>query len=481
LAASFARMAATIERQAHEIDQLPARLDQFKRQSFQDPLTNLPNRALFLDRVTHGLARARRKGQTLSVLFIDLDRFKLINDSLGHSAGDQVLVETGRRLESCARAEDTVARLGGDEFGLLLEDVKDFAGATAVAERVAAALRDPFALGERQIPITASIGIALSREGLLGPEDLLRQSDLAMYRAKTGGGAHHEVFRGGMESPALKRLDLEIDLRRAVDRRELTLHYQPIVALDSGRVTGVEALIRWDHAPLGTLLPAEIIQVLEDIGLIVPVGQWVLREACREAALWQADRGPAPAVSVNLSVRQLHASSLVDDVAAALHQSGLKSERLKLEITESTAMADVPSIAGQLRTLTAMGIRLVIDDFGSGYAFLARLKHFPVEGLKIDRSLIRGIPNDPMDVAIVGALVGLTRGLKMTLTAEGVDTSQQALQLKALGCAEAQGYYFAPPLPADRVRTLLSMSRGGIANWASNESGPAAPAGSSAL
>ena len=468
LVTSFARMAATIEHQAQEINQLPLRLDQLTRQAFQDPLTSLPNRALFLDRLKHGLARAERHRRAVSVLFVDLDRFKLINDSLGHAAGDEFLVEVGRRLQACLREEDTIARLGGDEFGILIEEVTDLSGPIGVAERITEALGEPFTFAGREVVLTASIGIAMTGTNVVQAEELLRQADLAMYRAKAEGRARHEVFQGSIEAPALDRLDLEMDLRRALERRELRLYYQPVVALATGRVTEAEALIRWAHSQRGLILPAEFIHVLEDAGLMIPVGRWVLGEACRQAAAWQAELGDrAPIINVNLSPKQLQGSTLVDDVASALHDAGLKPDRLKLEVAESAAMADAPIILDRLHALKKIGIRLAIDDFGIGYSSLARLKHLPVDTVKIDRSLIRGLPNDPVDTAIVSGVVTLAHGLRMTVTAEGVESYDQVVQLQALGCGQAQGYYFAHPLPPDRLRVLLSMSCNGSSGWTS--------------
>jgi diguanylate cyclase (GGDEF)-like protein len=459
LVTSFASMTATIDRQAHEINEIPERLDQLTRLAFQDPLTGLPNRKLFLDRMGQGAARAKRQRKSVAVLFLDLDRFKRFNDGLGHSTGDQLLAEVGQRLNSCIREEETLARLGGDEFGIFLEDVTDLSAVTVVAERVAASLRQPFTVRGRDLVITASIGIAMSGAVPLHPDQLLRQADVAMYHAKREGGARYHVFRGSMEGPALKRLDVEIDLRRAVESGELTLHYQPIVALASGRVTGVEALLRWEHSRFGALLPAEIIHTLEETELIGRVGQWILREACRQVVDWQGKGVRGTIVSVNLCPRHLEASCLVDDVRSALREAGLKPSRLKLEITESAAMADVPGLAGRLQALRGMGVRLAIDDFGTGYSSMTRLKHFPVESLKIDRTLVRDLPRDRVNLSIVRALVQLARGLNLTLTAEGVESYEQVAQLSALGCDEAQGYYFAPALPPNRVRAFL-MSRG---------------------
>ena len=461
LMASFNRMIATIEQQSDEINQFPKRLEQLTRQAFRDPLTNLPNRALFMDRLTHGLTRAQRRHEHLAVLFLDLDRFKVVNDTLGHSVGDQLLVEVSRRLTSALRPGDTVARLGGDEFGILLEDVADAETAETVALRVEESLGKPYPFEGREVFVTASIGIALSSAKLGLPEEILRDADLAMYHAKAKGKARHEVFDGSMSAPALDRMDLEMDLRSAISRHEFRLHYQPILRLDTGKITEVEALIRWQHEKRGLLQPDEFIGLTEETGLIVPIGQWVLSEACKQARLWQVEYPTTPplVMSVNLSAKQFQNPKLVEEITQALDESGLAASCLKLEITESTVMQDAPVTLTKLNELKELGVRLAIDDFGTGYSSLGYLKRFPVDTLKIDRSFVKGLSPDGGDNAIVRAVVTVAKSLNMDVTAEGVETEGQLAELKALGCDRGQGFLFARPVTAERVAPLLASDQ----------------------
>ena len=463
LVSSFNRMMATIEQQAEEISQFPRRLEQLTKQAFRDSLTGLPNRALFMDRLSHGLTRARRRHEHLAVLFLDLDRFKVINDTLGHAVGDQLLVEVSNRLGSSLRPGDTVARLGGDEFGLLLEDVADGETAEAVALRIEAELAKPLHFEGREIFITASIGIALSSARLGMPEEILRDADLAMYHAKAKGNARHEIFDDSMSVPALDRMDLEMDLRSAISHHEFRLHYQPILRLDTGRITEVEALIRWQHAKRGLLQPDAFIGLTEETGLIVPIGQWVLKEACRQARVWQLEFPSIPplVMSVNLSAKQFQHPTLVQEISEALEESGLDAGSLKLEITESVVMQDAPATLAKLKELKDLGIRLAIDDFGTGYSSLGYLKRFPVDTLKIDRSFVKGLSKEGNDNAIVRAVVTVAKTLNMDVTAEGVETDQQRIELMALGCDRAQGFLFAKPADADHVGPLLAISKSG--------------------
>jgi diguanylate cyclase (GGDEF)-like protein len=471
LMSSFARMLATIEQQSQEINEFPRRLDQLIREAFRDALTGLPNRALFMDRLSHALTRAERGGANLAVLFLDLDRFKILNETLGHEVGDRLLLEVGHRITSCLRPEDTVARLGGDEFALLLEDTADLSGATAMAERVSAEIQRPFIVDGRDVLISASIGIALTGVGSMQPDEVLRNADLAMYQAKAEGRARYELYQPGLSISTRERLDLQSDLRTAGARQELTLRYQPVVTLATIRAVEVEALIRWDHRRRGALLPADFIALSEETGLIVPMGQWVLREACRQARAWQtAAAGAAPViVSVNLAASQFERDLLPEEIAAILRETGLPPGRLQLEISEAVLMRDDPRMLERLDALKTVGVRLAIDDFGTGYASLSYLKRLPVDCLKIDRSLIKGVAHDTEDTAIVRAVVTLAQSLGIVVTAEGVETAEQLYQLRALGCEQGQGYYFARPVAADRLPELLTSldadDRHGSPSW----------------
>ena len=471
LMSSFARMLATIEQQSQEINEFPRRLDQLIREAFRDALTGLPNRALFMDRLSHALTRAERGGVNLAVLFLDLDRFKILNETLGHEVGDRLLLEVGHRITSCLRPEDTVARLGGDEFALLLEDTADLSGATAMAERVSAEIQRPFIVDGRDVLISASIGIALTGVGSMQPDEVLRNADLAMYQAKAEGRARYELYQPGLSISTRERLDLQSDLRTAGARQELTLRYQPVVTLATIRAVEVEALIRWDHRRRGALLPADFIALSEETGLIVPMGQWVLREACRQARAWQtAAAGAAPViVSVNLAASQFERDLLPEEIAAILRETGLPPGRLQLEISEAVLMRDDPRMLERLDALKTVGVRLAIDDFGTGYASLSYLKRLPVDCLKIDRSLIKGVAHDTEDTAIVRAVVTLAQSLGIVVTAEGVETAEQLYQLRALGCEQGQGYYFARPVAADRLPELLTSldadDRHGSPSW----------------
>jgi diguanylate cyclase (GGDEF)-like protein len=471
LMSSFARMLATIEQQAEEINEFPRRLDQLIREAFRDSLTGLPNRALFMDRLTHALTRAERRGVNLAVVFLDLDRFKILNETLGHEVGDRLLVEVGHRIASCLRPEDTVARLGGDEFALLLEDTSDLTGATAVAEKVSAEIQRPFAVEGRDVLISASMGIALTAGGSMQPDEVLHNADLAMYQAKAEGRGRYELYQPGLSVSTRERLDLQSDLRTAGARQELSLRYQPVVALATGRAIEVEALIRWDHRRRGALLPADFMALSEETGLIVPMGQWVLREACRQARLWQAEwPGAAPLiVGVNLSASQFERDVLPAEISGILRETGLEPRRLQLEISEAVIMRDDPRTLDRLDALKAAGVRLAIDDFGTGYASLSYLKRLPVDCLKIDRSLIRGVGQDMEDTAIIRAVASLARSLGIVVTAEGVETAEQVSQLKMVGCDQGQGYYFARPVSADRLPELLGSlgadDRHGSPSW----------------
>ena len=432
---------------------------QLEYQAFHDPLTNLPNRVLFTDRLEHALASTGRRGASVAVLFIDLDGFKVINDSLGHKAGDQLLVSVARRLLSAVRPGDTVARLGGDEFTVLLEDVTGMAQALAVGSRIIGHLQVPILLEGHEVSITASIGIALSTSSLDQPDDLLRDADIALYEAKEKGKARCAVFDVSMNSRAWKRLELEIELRRAIDQREFTLHYQPVVDLQSGEVRELEALVRWEHPERGLVPPKDFIPLAEETGLIVPIGQWVLAEACRQMRTWQDEQheGIPQTVSVNLSARQLKEPTLVYDLRAILDNSGLDASHVKLEITESVALENTEATIATLLELKSLGVQLALDDFGTGYSSLVYLKRYPVDTLKLDRNFISGLGGNSEDTAIVQAVIAFAKTLNLSVTAEGVETAEQLAELQRLGCDRAQGYYFARPMPAESVGNMLAL------------------------
>ncbi|MBV8297415.1 MAG: EAL domain-containing protein [Acidimicrobiia bacterium] len=430
--------------------------EQLTKQAYHDGLTGLPNRALFQSRLEVALARAGRRQRTIAVLFVDLDRFKVINDSLGHETGDDLLVAVAQRLREAVRDEDTVARLSGDEFTVLLEEVEDEVEAANVAQRIIEDVRRAIDLEGHQVFVGASVGIALSHNGEDRAEDLLRDADLAMYRAKEKGRSRFEIFEVTMGARARLRLDLESELRRALENDELVLHYQPEVALRSGRIVGAEALVRWEHPERGLLMPDDFIPMAEETGLIQPVGRLVMQKACAQAAEWEARFGiGAPArISVNVSGRQL--PTLVRDVARVLGRSGLDPRALVLEITESVVMEDPDAAILAFEALRHMGVALAIDDFGTGYSSLSWLKHFPISTLKLDKSFVQGLGVDPADRAIAQSVLTMASCLDVTVTAEGIETAEQANELIALGCVSGQGYYYARPQPAAEMARLLA-------------------------
>jgi diguanylate cyclase (GGDEF)-like protein/PAS domain S-box-containing protein len=426
--------------------------------ALHDVLTGLPNRSLMIDRLGLALRRAVRSGRTVAVLFLDLDGFKVVNDSLGHAVGDRLLDRVARRLEGCLRPSDTVARLGGDEFTVLLEDLHDPAEAQAVAQRVHDALREAFELDGRPVFTTASIGIAVGGTGA-SPESLLRDADTAMYQAKGRGRARCEVFDPTMHATALARLALETDLRGALEREEFELAYQPLVSLADGRIAGFEALARWRHPERGLLQPSEFICVAEETGLIVPLGRWVLREACRQMREWNRRYGAALSVNVNLSPRQFADGGLARDVAAALRDTELPAGFLKLEITEGLLMGEAGPIAATLDELKVLGVELCIDDFGTGYSSLSYLHRFPIDTLKIDRSFVARLSADGGSDQIVRTILVLAQTLKMRAVAEGVETTEQADQLRAMGCEYAQGFRFSRPIPGEEAGAMIWRQR----------------------
>jgi diguanylate cyclase (GGDEF)-like protein len=432
---------------------------ELQRLAFHDTLSGLPNRALFHDHLERALVQSRGDGSAVAVLFLDLANFKVVNDSLGHNAGDRLLVEVGRRLRTVIRAEDTVARLGGDEFTIMLARISGEIDAVKLAERIHGALRAPIVLDGHEAIIGSSIGIAISRVGSDDADGLLRDADLAMYRAKANGKGRHTVFDPSMIVQAMERLELEADLRHGLDHGEFHVAFQPIIDLVTGRVSELEALVRWEHPQRGPVMPNQFIALAEETGLIIPLGQWVLEDACRQAHVWrqQFPTEPPLTMSVNLSARQFQHPTLVADITRALTEGGLTPDALKLEITESIVMRDAEGAITIMQQLRALGIRLAIDDFGTGYSSLGYLKRFPVDTLKIDRSFVDGLGRDQNDTAIVRSVVALAKSLSLATTAEGIETREQLEELKALGCDRGQGYYVARPLSAGAVGTLLTQ------------------------
>jgi diguanylate cyclase (GGDEF)-like protein/PAS domain S-box-containing protein len=428
--------------------------------AFKDTLTQLPNRALLIDRLGSALARAERRQSAVATLFVDLDNFKVINDSLGHEVGDQLLVAVAERIRNCLRPADTVARLGSDEFTVVLEDITELNDAVSVAERIAAELQAPIIAGEHEIFPTASIGIALNTSLHDRPEALLRDADLAMSQAKANGKATYAVFDTRMNAQPLARLELETDLRRAIEREEFRVYYQPIVDLTDGRIGEVEALVRWEHPQRGIVPPAEFIPLAEETGLILPIGSIVLETACRQVRLWQQQfaHDPPMVVSVNLSARQFQTSRLVDEVADILRKTGLNPSHLKLEVTESVMMHDPSITISMLRELKALGLQVAIDDFGTGYSSLAYLQRFPIDVLKIDRSFVQALGRDAESEAIVQAIVSLAKSLNLVVTGEGIETADQLQHLRTLGCDLGQGYLIGRPAPEHLIEKRLAAS-----------------------
>jgi diguanylate cyclase (GGDEF)-like protein len=426
-------------------------------QMLHEPLTGLAGRAVFLHRTQLGLDRLRRSRSTLAMLFLDLDRFKMLNDTLGHSAGDELLVAAAERLKGAVRRTDTVARLGGDEFAVLCEDVTSAEEVTVIVERIREAIGRPIRVGRNDVVTDVSIGIAFTTDPEINPKELMANADTAMYHAKARRGHGHVVFDESIRTEETDRLATETALRQALARRELCIYYQPIISRSKDNVVGAEALLRWDHPERGLVSPAEFIPVAEQTGLILPIGRWVLEEACMEAARWSATCGPdaRPYVTVNLSVRQFSDPDLVDVVAEILERTQLDPAQLGLELTESALMEEIDSPLDTLNALKDLGVRLLLDDFGTGYSSLSYLRTFPIDSLKVDRTFVAGLDDESADAAILEAVVAMAEALGISVIAEGVETREQLARLTLLGYDLAQGYYFAHPRPAEEVRGLF--------------------------
>jgi diguanylate cyclase (GGDEF)-like protein len=434
--------------------------EQLRQQAFYDSLTGLPNRILFRDRLEQALVRTARGKDGVGLLLLDLDNFKLINDSLGYEVGDKLLMEAAGRLRGCVRARDTVARLGGDEFAVMLELLTGDQDALFVAKVIAEQFRRPFTLNGREVVVTASVGITFGDANRESADSLMRNADVAMHRAKSDGKARYVLFEGTMHINTLARLNLENDLRRAITDNELRIHYQPIVSMGSGKITEIEALVRWQHPTRGLISPGDFIPVAEETGLIIPLGKWVLEQACLQLADWhrQFPSDPPLTLSVNLSPRQFQKPFLVADVMQALLEAGLAASCLKLEITESLIMRDVEATIRTLWELKQQGVRIAVDDFGTGYSSLSYLKRLPLDVLKIDRAFIDGIGDDREATAIVKAIIALAQSLGLKVTGEGIETAEQARLLRDWGCDLGQGYHFSRPLDAARLQVLLGTA-----------------------
>jgi diguanylate cyclase (GGDEF)-like protein/PAS domain S-box-containing protein len=430
--------------------------EQLIHQAFHDPLTGLANRALFRDRVSHALALAQRRGSPVTVLFVDLDDFKTVNDSLGHGEGDRLLIAAAERFLACARSADTVARLGGDEFAILIEGAD---GREGLPDRLSAAMSHPFSLSGNQLRVTASIGVASAGADDTA-DDLLRNADMAMYAAKRHGKGRSATYESRMYADIRERLDLEAALRAAIEGNQLTLFYQPIVNLQSGGIYGVEALLRWEHPQFGRLLPQHFIPLAEETGLIVQLGAWVLGEACRQVHAWRQAHADLPlSISVNISGRQLQGIGLTEALRQTLHSSGVEPSAVVLEITESVLMQQTDAVLGRLQQLKALGVRLAIDDFGTGYSSLSYLQRFPIDILKIAKPFVEEVGQGADRSALARAIIGLGDTLKLRTIAEGIERAEQRAALLELGCTLGQGHHFWPALSAAAITELLQGDR----------------------
>jgi diguanylate cyclase (GGDEF)-like protein len=420
-----------------------------------DSLTSLPNRSLIHDRISQAIALARRHGTKFAVLFLDLDGFKYINDSLGHSIGDTLLQSIGKRLAACVRTSDTVSRHGGDEFVVLLSEIANSQDAAILAKRMLNSIAEAHCVSRHELHITASIGVSVYPDDGLDAETLVKNADTAMYQAKENGRHGYQFFKASMNVRAVERQSIEEGLRRAVERREFALHYQPIINIRTGEITGAEALIRWTHPVRGHVSPAQFIPIAEDCGLILPIGNWVLHEACKQARAWIGAGLPVRKIAVNISAMEFRNDRFLENVFAILKETALDPSALELELTESVLIKRAESAASVLQKLRASGIQIAVDDFGTGYSSLSYLSKFPIDALKIDQSFIRQITATPGDTSIVTAVISMGRSLKLRVVAEGVETLDELEFLKAHQCESAQGYYFSRPVPAPQFARLL--------------------------
>lgn len=455
---NLARLCPAIDRELRQADNRLQRQRAeaaAQHQVYYDWLTDLPNRVMFTDRLTVALAQAARHRKMLAVLFVDLDRFKTIIDTLGHTLGDQLLRGVAQRLHGCLEEGDTLARLGGDEFVVLLPQINRADKAVRVAQRMLEALKPSFIFGKHELHVTTSIGISLYPYDGEDADTLLKNADTALYRAKEQGRNNYQLYTPAMNARSFERLALENSLRKALERKEFLLHYQPQIDLQSGTIIGAEALVRWQHPDLGLVYPAEFISMAEETGLIVPLGEWVLRSACAQNRTWQKMGLPSLVVAVNLSARQFQQQELVETVSRILKETGLAASSLELEITESVAMQNPDYTNVLLRSLKDMGAQIALDDFGTGYSSLSYLKRFPIDTLKIDQSFVRDLSSDPNDAAIANAVIVLAHSLKLRVIAEGVETRDQEAFLRFHHCDTCQGYLFGSPVPAVQFEALL--------------------------
>jgi diguanylate cyclase (GGDEF)-like protein len=445
-----------------DITDLKSAEEQVQFLAYYDALTGLPNRALFQDRLAQALATARRHREKAALLFLNIDRFKTINESLGHSVGDRLLKEFAERLRSCAREQDTLARLGADEFVLVLTAVKDVADAVIATDRLMKAIAAEYVIHGHSLSVTCSVGIGIFPDHAADPETLAKNAEAAMHSVKEQGANGFQFFTQDMNARALERLTLESGLRGALDRGELFLAYQPLVDILTGRITGAEALLRWRHPRLGLVPPTKFIPIAENSGLIIPIGEWVLKAACEQAREWQDQGVPPIPVAVNVSALQFRQEAFPQIIRRVLEETGLEPRYLELELTESLLVSTADSTASVLEELQKMGLKLSIDDFGTGYSSLSYLRHFPIHKLKIDRSFVQAMTFNPDDAAITGTIINMAKSLNLKVIAEGVETEEQIHFLQAHSCDEGQGFYFDQPLPprefAERARNSYSSA-----------------------